>query len=148
MSNTRKLASLRAKTDEELLVLIQRELDRALTLADVAVNRESLFYGEAEKAYDKAVALLRNVPDMRQGDRARIEAAVKELRFRLDEAAARAKAQRYPASFQPAADSDHQAIQTSAYDRWIARGRPIGSPEVDWLQAEEDRKNEGAKAAA
>jgi hypothetical protein len=148
MSNTRKLASLRAKTDEELLVLIQRELDRALTLADMAVNRESAFYGEAEKAYRKVVTLLPKAPDMRQGERARIEAGVKELRFRLDQVPAAARTQRYPASFQPAVDSDHEAIQGPAYDRWIARGRPIGSPEVDWLQAEEDLKNEGAKATA
>jgi hypothetical protein len=50
--------------------------------------------------------------------------------------------------YQPGANSDHEAIQGPAYDHWIARGRPLGSPEVDWLQAEEDRKNEGAKAAA
>ena len=50
--------------------------------------------------------------------------------------------------YQPAANSDQDAITASAYDCWVARGRPIGSPEVDWLQAEEDRKNVGAKAAA
>jgi hypothetical protein len=50
--------------------------------------------------------------------------------------------------YQPRANSDHEAIHGPAYHRWIARGRPIGSPEVDWLQAEEDRKNERAKAAA
>ena len=49
--------------------------------------------------------------------------------------------------YQPAANSVPEAIQVPAYDCWVARGRPIGSPEVDWLQAEEDRKNEGAKAA-
>jgi len=52
--------------------------------------------------------------------------------------------QHYPA----AANSDHETIQVPAYDCWVARGRPIGSPEVDWLQAEEDLKNKGAKAAA
>jgi hypothetical protein len=50
--------------------------------------------------------------------------------------------------FQPAANSGHDAIEAPAYDCWLARGRPIGSPEVDWLQAEEDLKDEGAKAAA
>jgi hypothetical protein len=89
MSNNAKLAELRARTDRELLVLIQRELDRALTLADVAANRESAFYGEAEKAYRKVVTLLPKAPDMRQGERARIEATVKELRFRLDRVALR-----------------------------------------------------------
>jgi len=99
MSNNAKLAELRARTDQELLVLIQRELDRALTLADASGNRESAFYGEAEKAYRKVVTLLPKVPDMRQGDRARIEGTVKELRFRLDQVPAAARAQRHPASF-------------------------------------------------
>ena len=148
MSNTRKLAELRGKTDRDLLILIQRELDRVLPLADVAANRESAFYGEAEKAHRKVVTLMPKAPDMRQGERARIEAAVKELRFRLDRVPAAARTQRHPASFQPAAHSDYEAIQTSAYECWLARGSPIGSPEVDWLHAEKDRKNEGAKAAA
>ena len=43
-----------------------------------------------------------------------------------------------------AANSDHEAIQAPAYDCWLARGCPIGSPEVDWLQAEKDLKNEAA----
>jgi hypothetical protein len=50
--------------------------------------------------------------------------------------------------YQPAANSDHDVIKAPAYDCWLARGCPIGSPEVDWLQAEEDLKNKGAKAAA
>jgi hypothetical protein len=99
MSNNAKLAELRAKTDQELLVLMQRELDRALTLADVAVSRESALYSEAEKGYRKVVTLLPEAPDMRQGDCARIEAAVKELRLRLDQLPAAARAQWHPASF-------------------------------------------------
>ena len=100
MSNNEKLAELRAKTDRELLTLIQRELDRALTLvADVLANRESAFYGEAEKAYRKVITLLPKAPNMRRGERARIEATVKELRFRLDRVPAVARVERHPASF-------------------------------------------------
>lgn len=99
MSNAAKLALLRAQTDRDLLILIQRELDRALTLADVAVNRESAFYGEAEEAYRKVVTLLVKTPDMRQGDRACIEANVKELRLLLEQVPAVATVKRYPASF-------------------------------------------------
>ena len=99
MSNTRKLAELRGKTDRDLLVLIQRELDRALTLADVAVSRGSGFYGDAEEGYAKVLTLLPEAPYMRQGERAGIDAAVKELRFRLDQVPVPAKAQRHPASF-------------------------------------------------
>jgi hypothetical protein len=50
--------------------------------------------------------------------------------------------------FQPAANSGHDAITAPAYDCWVARGCPVGSPEVDWLQAEEDLKIERAKATA
>ena len=99
MSNNAKLAELRARTNRELLTLIQRELDRALTLADVAANRKSAFYPEAEKAYRKVITLLPKAPDMRRGERARIEATVKKLRFRLDQVPAVAKVERHPASF-------------------------------------------------
>jgi hypothetical protein len=99
MSNDTKLAELRTKTDRELLVLIQRELNRALTLADLAANRESAFYGEAEHAYRKVVKLLVKTPDMRQGDRACIEANVKELRLLLEQVPAVATVKRYPALF-------------------------------------------------
>ena len=99
MSNNAKLAELRATTDRELLVLIQRELDRALTLAEVAVNRESVFYADAKEGHAKVLTLLPEAPDMGREDRARIEASVKELRFRLDRISAGARAQRHPASF-------------------------------------------------
>jgi len=98
MSNHAKLAELRARTDRDLLTLIQRELDRALPLADAAANRESAFYGEAEKAYRSVITLLSKAPNMRQNERARIEAAVKELRFTLDQVPAAARAQGYRAS--------------------------------------------------
>lgn len=31
----------------------------------------------------------------------------------------------------------HELIAKLAYEHWEARGRPLGSPEVDWLAAEE-----------
>ena len=99
MSHHSKLAELRARTDRELLVLIERELDRALVLADVAVNRESAFYCEAEKACGKVVTLLTKATDIRRVARTRIEAAVKALRFTLDQVPAAARAQGYRASF-------------------------------------------------
>jgi hypothetical protein len=99
MSNNLKLAELRGRTDQELLVLIGRELDHALTLADAATNRESASYGEAERCYRKVLTLLPEAPDMRRGDRARIEGKVKELRFRLDQLPETTRAQRHTASF-------------------------------------------------
>ncbi len=34
-------------------------------------------------------------------------------------------------------DERYQAISNLAYDLWLSRGQPIGSPEVDWEQAEQ-----------
>jgi hypothetical protein len=39
-------------------------------------------------------------------------------------------------------DSDDE-VATLAYQLWMERGCPIGSPEVDWFQAEEQLKNRG-----
>src|SRR5215472_3478703 len=33
---------------------------------------------------------------------------------------------------------DHSTIEALAYDHWLARGCPVGSPEIDWLRAEEE----------
>jgi hypothetical protein len=40
------------------------------------------------------------------------------------------------ASLQQAEDR-YQEIQELAYKLWKIRGEPIGSPEIDWAQAEE-----------
>lgn len=51
-----------------------------------------------------------------------------------------------PVETSTANDSDHETIALRAYELWIARGCPIGSPEVDWLQAEQEI-TEAAEAA-
>jgi hypothetical protein len=33
---------------------------------------------------------------------------------------------------------DQKRIEALAYEHWLARGCPAGSPEVDWLRAEDD----------
>ena len=33
---------------------------------------------------------------------------------------------------------DREAIEHLAYQLWEERGRPIGSPEVDWFRAEQE----------
>ena len=35
--------------------------------------------------------------------------------------------------------SQHARISARAYDLWVRRGRPIGSPEIDWDAAEKER---------
>jgi hypothetical protein len=32
----------------------------------------------------------------------------------------------------------HDLVQKLAYQHWEKRGSPLGSPEIDWLAAEED----------
>jgi hypothetical protein len=32
---------------------------------------------------------------------------------------------------------ERQRIEELAFDLWVKRGRPVGSPEVDWERAEE-----------
>jgi len=40
--------------------------------------------------------------------------------------------------------SDTSAIEIRAYQLWVQRGCPIGSPEVDWFQAEEEIRGNAA----
>ncbi len=47
---TRKLVSIRNRTDHDLLILVQRDLDRGLTLVAVATTRTSPLFAQAEKA--------------------------------------------------------------------------------------------------
>ncbi len=42
----------------------------------------------------------------------------------------------------------HEAIARLAYDFWVKRGRPFGSPEVDWFAAEKARDSPHGHAGA
>jgi hypothetical protein len=79
---TRKLVSIRNKTDHDLLILVQRELDRGLTLVAVATTKTSPLFAQAEKAYNTATTILPRISGISQGDRLRIESGLKELRSR------------------------------------------------------------------
>jgi DUF2934 family protein len=35
-------------------------------------------------------------------------------------------------------NEQHEQIQQLAYQMWEARGRPLGSPDDDWLRAEQE----------
>ena len=37
--------------------------------------------------------------------------------------------------------NDYAAVAALAYQLWLGRGGPIGSPEVDWFRAEEELKS-------
>lgn len=38
----------------------------------------------------------------------------------------------------PGSELDHEVIRRLAYRLWEERGRPIGSPDVDWARAEDE----------
>ena len=95
---TRKLVSIRHRTDHDLLVLVSRELDRGFALVDVATTRTSPLFAQAEKAYDTAKAILPRIADLSEGDRLHLESRLKELRVRLDQVATFARVERYLAS--------------------------------------------------
>jgi hypothetical protein len=94
---TRKLVSIRHRTDHDLMVLVGRELDRGFALLDAATRTSPLF-AKAEKAHDMARAILPRISDLSEGDRLRLESRLKELHSRLDQVATVARVERYPAS--------------------------------------------------
>ena len=95
---TRKLVSIRHRTDHDLTVLVSRELDRGLALVDVAATRTSPLFAQAEKAYDTARAILPRISDLSGCDRLHLESRLKELRSQLDQVATFARVARYTAS--------------------------------------------------
>jgi hypothetical protein len=97
-SNTQKLRVLRARTDHDLLILVCRELDRGLLLVNVAATKSSPLFAEAQRAWETASALMPKVSGASEDVRARLEAKLKELRWRLDLAPAYAEARNFPAS--------------------------------------------------
>ena len=36
----------------------------------------------------------------------------------------------------------HERIAMRAYEKWVKRGRPVGSPEQDWMEAEAELRAE------
>ncbi len=43
---------------------------------------------------------------------------------------------------------DHEVLEHFAYEAWLERGRPLGSPEIDWATAEARAAREREAAAA
>ena len=95
---TRKLVSIRHRTDHDLLVLVSRELDRAFALLDVATTRTSPLFVQAVRAYDTARTIAPRISGMSEGDRLHFESRLKELRVRLDQVPTFARVERYLAS--------------------------------------------------
>ena len=95
---TQKLVSIRHRTDQDLLVLVQRDLDRGFALVNVAASRNSPLFAQAEKALATATAMFPRIAGMSECDGVRIGARLKELRSRLDQVPAYANLRRYPES--------------------------------------------------
>ncbi len=95
---TQKLIRLRARTDSDLLVLVDKELERGLSLVDAATTRNSPLFAQAQKAFATATAMLPRISGLSAEDRRRIEAKVEELRSRMERAPAGANVRAYPLS--------------------------------------------------
>jgi hypothetical protein len=84
-TNTQKLRVLRARTDSDLVVLLQRQLDRGFALVDAARSRQSPIFSQVEKAHATATVLLPRIASFSEADRLRFESRMKELEARLQQ---------------------------------------------------------------
>jgi len=95
---TQKLVALRSRTDHDLLIVVEREIDRALAAVELAATKSSQRYAQAQKALATATTLLPRIAGVSENDRQRIEATVKQLRSRLDQVPVFAAMRSFPAS--------------------------------------------------
>lgn len=91
--NTQKLAVLRARTDHDILVLVQQELNRGMALVEAAATGGCALIAQADKAYARAMALLPKISGLSQEDRKALETKLNDLRARLDQVSASARMQ-------------------------------------------------------
>ena len=98
-SNVQKLRALRARTDHELLLLLRRELDRALALVDTATTRDSPSFTQAAQMFTAARVLVGTISAFMNGDRLRIERKLNALLSRLEEVPAYRTVWPYASSF-------------------------------------------------
>jgi len=98
-TDTQKLRILRARTDHDLLVLVQQAVERGLNAAERATAKSSPSYIQAQKACETAAAMLPRIADLSQNDRLQIEDKLSQLRSRLDHIPTFANVQCFPASF-------------------------------------------------
>ena len=79
-----KLAELRARTDRDLVRILNADLERSLALANVAATRRSVFRSQAEAMYNRAKILLPRLSGVTAGERTELETKLKELGMALD----------------------------------------------------------------
>ncbi len=78
-----KLAELRARTDRDLVRILNADLERSLALANVAASRHSVFRVQAESVYTRAKMLLPELRGATAGELASLESKVRELGMAL-----------------------------------------------------------------
>jgi hypothetical protein len=79
-----KLAELRARTDRDLVRILNADLERSLALANVAATRRSIFRMQAEAMYTRARTLLPELSGATADELAELESKLKELGMALD----------------------------------------------------------------
>jgi hypothetical protein len=79
-----KLAELRARTDRDLVRILDVDLERALALASVAATSHSIFRSQAEAMYTRAKRLLPQLYEVTARERAELESKLKELSMALE----------------------------------------------------------------
>ncbi|MGC9946787.1 MAG: hypothetical protein ABSF64_10505 [Bryobacteraceae bacterium] len=79
-----KLEELRARTDRDLVRILNADLERGLALAGVAATRHSVFRTQAEAIYNRAKALLPNLSGLTADELAELQAKLKDLAMALD----------------------------------------------------------------
>ncbi|MGA2739052.1 MAG: hypothetical protein ABSG65_16560 [Bryobacteraceae bacterium] len=79
-----KLAELRARTDRDLVRILNADLERALALASVAATKHSVFRSQAEAMYTRAKTLVPELSGASADEQAQLESKLKELGMALD----------------------------------------------------------------
>jgi hypothetical protein len=79
-----KLAELRARTDRDLVRILNADLERSLALASVAATRHSIFRSQAEAILTRAKVLLPKLSGLTPDELAHLEGKLKELSMALD----------------------------------------------------------------
>ena len=83
MSRETNFVELRHKTDQGLVLLVQKEIDRGLTLAKTAVTSKSKQYVQAERAYLMSESWLLLISDLNRDERRDLELRLQELKSAL-----------------------------------------------------------------
>jgi hypothetical protein len=94
-----KLAELHARTDADLISILNADLERGLALANVAASKRSVFRSEAESVYARAKLLLPRLSEISERDNATLERKLKELGMALDLVAGAMDLETAPACF-------------------------------------------------